>query len=288
MRSRILFLGTGGDISLTGRSIRSSGGIIIQTQNCQFHIDPGIGAVLKAAQYGVDIREHTAVLVSHAHTNHAGEIGSLLCALSHNGLDPHGVVIASRSVCQGLHDNIPRLTPFYKSCVEKVIMSEAGNRVGIEDVEIVALATHHTDASAVGFRITTPEFVVSYTSDTAFDKDLAQNYKGSNILILNTLYPFENEAQEGLSSKDVVKILKATMPNLAIITHFGSKMLQANPLYESREIQKQTGVQVVAAEDGLCVDPVSYAAELRQTTLSMFKAVEKDQVQSTRLPEEKG
>ena len=286
MRSRILFLGTGGDISITGKNIRSSGGIIIQTQNCQFHIDPGIGAVLNAAQYGIDIREHTAILVSHAHTNHAGELGSLLCALSHNGLDRHGVVVASKSVCQGLHDNIPRLTPFHKSCVEKVIMSEAGNRIGIEDVEIQALPTHHNDASTIGFRITTPEFVVSYTSDTVFDKDLAQHYKGSNILILNALYPFENEG-EGLSSSDVVKIIKATMPNLAVITHFGSKMLQANPLYESREIQKQTGVQVIAADDGLCIDPVSYSAELKQTTLSMFKTAEKGQSQQASLPEGK-
>ncbi|MBI4147877.1 hypothetical protein HY490_01155 [Candidatus Woesearchaeota archaeon] len=270
MRPRILFLGTGGDISLTGRDVRCSGGIVVQTQSCQFHIDPGIGAVVKAAAFGVDLREHTAVLVSHAHTNHASELGGVLCALSHNGLDPHGVLVASRSIVQGLHDGIPRLTPFLSSCVEKVIVAEAGNKIGIEDVEIVALPTKHSDSSAVGFRIATPEFVVGYTSDTLFDKSLVQFYKNCNILILNTLFPFEQNG-EGLSSADVVKILKVAQPNLAVITHFGSKMHAANPLYESREIQKRSGVQVIAAQDGLCVDPVSYAAELRQTTLSMFK-----------------
>ncbi len=271
MRSRILFLGSGGDISLTGKNIRSSGGIIIKTANCQFHIDPGIGAVLNAAAFGIDVREHTAVLVSHCHTNHAAELGALLCALSHNGLDPHGVVIASKSVCNGLHENPPLLSPFLKKCIEKVITLEAGNKAGIEDAEIAAIPTSHSDASTIGFKITMPEFVVSYTSDTSYDKEVVQHYKNSNILILNTLYPFENEG-DCLSSKDVVKILKAAKPNLAVITHFGSKMHDANPIYESREIQKQTGVQVIAAQDGLCIDPISYAAELKQTTLSMFKA----------------
>ena len=48
-------------------------------------------------------------------------------------------------------------------------------------------------------------------------------------------------------------------------------MLKADPLYEAREIQKKTGVQIIAAKDGMVVNPISYAAGLRQRTLTMYK-----------------
>jgi hypothetical protein len=48
-------------------------------------------------------------------------------------------------------------------------------------------------------------------------------------------------------------------------------MLDANPMYETRDIKMQSGVQVIAAEDGMTLDPASYSAEMRQKTLNLFK-----------------
>jgi len=74
-----------------------------------------------------------------------------------------------------------------------------------------------------------------------------------------------------MNSEDVIELLKKIRPKLAIITGFGIKMIQANPLYEAREIQHASKVQVIAARDGLSINPVSYSATLRQKTLSLYK-----------------
>jgi len=47
-------------------------------------------------------------------------------------------------------------------------------------------------------------------------------------------------------------------------------MLQAEPLYESREIQKTTGIQVIAAKDGMTINPVSFSATVRQKNLKSY------------------
>ena len=52
-------------------------------------------------------------------------------------------------------------------------------------------------------------------------------------------------------------------------------MLDADPIYEAREIQKQTGVQVIAAEDGMAIDPLSYSADLKQRTLNLYSKSKK-------------
>ena len=90
-------------------------------------------------------------------------------------------------------------------------------------------------------------------------------------MILNHKHPFDTKKPDGLASEDVVKIIKKAKPKLAILTHFGNKLLNSNPIYEAREIQKQTGVQVIAAEDGMSIDPVSYSANMKQKTLNLYK-----------------
>ena len=66
------------------------------------------------------------------------------------------------------------------------------------------------------------------------------------------------------------EIIKAVRPQLVILTGFGIKMMQSDPLYEAREIQKSTGVQIIAAKDGMSINPISFAATVRQKNLKSF------------------
>ncbi|MEK6949061.1 MAG: hypothetical protein AABX34_02490, partial [Nanoarchaeota archaeon] len=59
-------------------------------------------------------------------------------------------------------------------------------------------------------------------------------------------------------------------PRLAIITHFGINFVKADPLYTVREIQKETNVQVIAATDGMIVNPLSYSVDQGQKTLYKY------------------
>jgi len=270
MNPQIIFLGTGGDASVIGRQVLGSGGIIIQTEDNQFHIDPGPGATLRARMYGVNLRENTAVLVSHSHLGHANDVNAVLAAMSHNGLDRKGVLIASESVIKGM-DTHPILTQFHKTCVEKVIIARKDQRIGIETTEIQILPAHHKDLSAMGFKLYTPNFVLTYSGDTAYDKDIIEYYKNSDILILNVPYPAKSGKKDGLTADDAIKILKQTKPSLAILTHFGNKMLQADILVETRHVQVETKVQVIAAKDGMKVNPDSYSSQLKTRTLNLFK-----------------
>jgi phosphoribosyl 1,2-cyclic phosphodiesterase len=73
-----------------------------------------------------------------------------------------------------------------------------------------------------------------------------------------------------LNSEDAEKIIKKTNPQVTIITGFGIKMMQAEPLYEAREIQKATGIQVIAAKDGMTINPISFTATVRQKRLKGY------------------
>ncbi len=270
IRTSIIFLGTAGDPFVVSRQLRASGGIIIQIGENQFHIDPGPGSLVMAKQCGVNLRENTAVLVSNNKLYHANDVNAVIDAMTYSGFDKKGVLIANKSVVNGTERSPASLSPFYRDCLERFVVLHEGQRVGINEIEIVALKTSNLEKNTIGFKFITPMFTLSYSSDTNYSKQLIEEYKNSNILILNIGAPRKSDSGNTLSSGDAVKIIKEVNPRLAIITHFGIKMLESDPLYEVREIQKQTGVQTIAAKDGLVINPTSYAATEGQRTLQPY------------------
>ncbi|MCK4521455.1 MAG: MBL fold metallo-hydrolase [Nanoarchaeota archaeon] len=271
MTDSIIFLGTGGDEFTVSKQMIGSGGIIVKAEGYQFHIDPGPGALTRAAMYDVNLRENTAVLVSHAHLNHCNDVNAVLSAMSHNGLDVKGVLIANNTFINGDEKTKPYLTDFHNKCVERVIVANSAQKIGIENVEIHILKAKHTDPKTVGFKFITPKFTLSYSSDTRYVAELVEEYKDSDILILNIVEPFDKKQEFNLSADDAVNIISRVKPKLAIITHFGKNMIEADPMYIAREIQKRTSVQVIAAKDGLSISPVSYAPSVRQKKLDNFE-----------------
>ena len=259
MIPQIIFLGTAGDSYVYGRQMRMSGGFVLKIGRYQFMVDPGPGALMRANLCGVNVRETTAVIATHPHVNHSSDINAILGAMTYNGMDRLGVVIANKTVVEGGDGYLPVISDFHKGCVERVIGIEAGQMVGIENMEVMALKAIHDDSMAIGLKFVTPEFVLCYTGDTGYSDDLLEQYKDCDILVLNTVYPSGEISKMNLSSDDAIKIINAVKPKLAIITHFGKSMMNADPLIEARKIKKETGVQVLAATDGLVISPNYYS-----------------------------
>ena len=117
-------------------------------------------------------------------------------------------------------------------------------------------------------------FLISFKkclfSDTKYSAEIAEQYKDSGILILKMKDPVK-ENNDGLSNEDVVKIIQRINPRLVMLTGFGVKMMEADILYQAREIQKETKVQVIATKDGMVISPTSYAAKEGQRTFGTFQ-----------------
>ena len=81
---------------------------------------------------------------------------------------------------------------------------------------------------------------------------------------MNVVSPFDKKQEFNLNADDAVNLVKRVNPKLTIITHFGKDMLEANPTYIAREMTRLTDCEVIAAQDGLVVDPALYGSNTRQ------------------------
>ena len=271
MASRIIFLGTGGSQAVTGKQYRATGGIVIQTGEHQFHLDPGPGALTRSAEYSINPRETTAVFCTHAHLTHCNDVNVLLEAMTHAGEDKRGLLVANRTLLEGSNSFDPYVTNYHKRCVERVILFEKGQKLGIDNLEIHATPTAHKDTNAIGLKFFTPDFVLTYSGDTKFNKESTKFYKNSDILVLNVVNPGGVEEGDNLNVNSAIKIVNTVAPKLLVITHFGIKALKADPLIMARQIQRVTQVQTLAAKDGMVINPQSYSAGIKQKTLNLYK-----------------
>ena len=284
--SNIIFLGTGGDSYVVGRQLRASGGIILQINDDQFHIDPGPGSLVMAKETGINLRANTALFVTHNHINHCNDINAVIDAMTYSGFDKKGVLVANNTVVNGSMHYTPFLQKYFRDCLERFIVLEEGKKVGINNVEIIAIKAKHSDPNAIGFKFITPDYTLTYTGDTKYSVETMAEYENSDVLILNVPCLKNDESRDNLCKEDAIKIIKKVAPRLAIITHFGINFLKADPLYEIREIQKQTNCQVIAATDGMVVNPISSSVEHGQKTLYKYAKEEGVRVHEYKKQEE--
>ena len=263
-KSQIIFLGSGGGRKVAVSQARATGGFVINVNGKQIHVDPGPGAIVRAAQFGVDIRDTDIILVSHFHVDHSNDVNAIINAITFGGKEKKGILVTSEL------NEMSNLTHFHMNAVKKCFQFKQGDKTEVNKIIIKATKTERHNTCDIGYKIFTPDFVLGYTSDTSFFPKLIDEFKGCDILIVNTLKPKGMKLKGHMNSDDVIKLLKGVKPKLAILQHFGSSMLKSNPLYEAREIQKESEVQTIAAKDGLVIDPSSYSASLKQKTVNLY------------------
>lgn len=248
---KITFLGTGGGRFSAISQRRMTGGFRIDNLNGKnYHVDPGPGALVRTYQFGFDPRNLDGVFVSHAHTDHYNDAEILIEAMTRGMTKEYGVVLGNKSVLDGYERWGPGISKYHQSHSKKYVL-EPNQVENINGCSVKGTKTVHGDPEGVGFQIDYRGFKISYTSDTGYFEDLHKYHEGADILIASVIRPGNKAIRGHLCSRNFIELLKEVKPKLAIMTHFGLKMLSIDPIDEAKRITKETGVKTLAAFDGM-------------------------------------
>jgi len=94
----ITLLGTGGGRFATITQKRRTAGIRIISENLNFHLDPGPGALVYSINEGLNPQKLNAVFVSHCHPDDYTNAEVLIEAMTKGTTKKRGVLVASRSM----------------------------------------------------------------------------------------------------------------------------------------------------------------------------------------------
>jgi hypothetical protein len=244
-----------------GKQVLASGGFVLSDEDMQVHVDPGPGALVRAKQYGVNVRNTDMLLVSRLDVLHAGDLNAVIEGMTVGGMDHKGVLLCPHGLVSESESSL--LGNTQKGYLERVIALRVGDKVGISTTNIFPAKTHDPEETHLGYIIVTPRYCIGYVAATEYSATIVKQYKGCDILIVNV-------HALGSAEEDIercVSLIQGAKPRAAILTGFGIKMVQHDILSSVRKIHRETEVQTIAAKDGLTVNPLSYAAKTRQKSL---------------------
>ncbi|MBD3263693.1 MAG: MBL fold metallo-hydrolase [Candidatus Omnitrophica bacterium] len=242
------FLGTAGARFVMIKQLRYSAGIWLHFKDTDLIIDPGPGALLRCSQARpkLDPSGLDAIILTHKHLDHSGDVNVMIEALTGGGFKKEGVLFSPKDafgpegvIFSYLEDSIGE-TVFLKTGVFK-----------IKDVKFEAPLKNKHSVETYGLKFLLNGLVVSLVSDTAYFPRITEAYKDSDILILNVVSYQKREGMEHLCLDEALQIIQSIRPPKTILTHFGMTMLKQKPHELEKKLQKELDLDIQCAYDGM-------------------------------------
>jgi len=247
----ITFLGTAGARFVVTRQFLASGGAWLNLGDTQILLDPGPGSLVQAAKRKLDPVKLDAIVLSHKHLDHSGDINIMIEAMTNGGTKKRGMVFAPSDAL----NQDPVILSYLRSYPQNIQVLTEGGSYAVNDVSFKTPVRHKHPVETYGFIFQTPRHTFSWIIDTRYFEDLAGHYEG-DLLIINVVRLKPGAPLDHLSLPEVKSIIEELKPRIAILTHFGMTMWRAKPWELAGELSEETGIQVIAARDGMKFDLV--------------------------------
>ena len=245
----ITFLGTAGARFVVSRQFLASGGAWLSLGNTQILLDPGPGSLVQAAKRKLDPSKLEAIILSHKHLDHSGDINIMIEAMTDGGTKKRGTVFVPADAL----NQDPVIFSYLQSYPRDIqVLTEGGSYV-INDVFFETPVRHKHPVETYGFIFETPRHTFSWITDTKYFDELPTYYVGE-LLIINVVRLTPGAPIDHLSLPEAKSIIEELRPKIAILTHFGMTMWRAKPWELARGLSEETGISVIAARDGMKFD----------------------------------
>lgn len=244
----IKFLGTAGARFVMIKQLRASGGIWISYQGNHVLIDPGPGSLVKCAtsKPKLDPGKLDAIILTHRHLDHGNDINVMIEAMTEGGFKKRGMVFLPADCL----DTDPILLRHIRTLPEKIFVLKEGQEYEVGNIRFSAPKRQIHTVETYGLKFTFGSRQVSFITDTRYFEDIDKFYK-ADIIVINTVFLEPRPGIDHLSLSDAQEIILKIQPKTAILTHFGMSMLRAKPHEIARRLSRETGIEILAAYDGM-------------------------------------
>jgi len=245
----ITFLGTGGARIMVATQILASGGLWLSINGTEILVDPGPGCIVQSTKRKLRADKLSAIILSHRHLDHSGDVNVMIEAMTQGGFKPHGWFFTPADALE----TEPVIFSYLRAYLEGIEVLQEGKSYAIGNVSFTTPVRHIHPVETYGMLFKTGGHTFSYIADTRYFDGLPHIY-ASELLIMNVVFLQDNPPADHLTVSDVSRIVTEVKPKVAILTHFGMSMWRAKPWEIAQRLSQETGVRVVAARDGMRFD----------------------------------
>jgi len=262
--SKITLLGTVSDIKVLNNN-RTAAGIILDVDNNQILIDPGVGTIVRSDNAKIELKNINVILSSSSDTIYTNDINAVI---EHTNKDIH--LICSKELIK--HDESILTSKHAKNL--KIVTVEEEKQTSIRGIDIQAI----NNKVGISYKINTSKFVLGYITKAKYSKSFVEWFKDANILIINTTLSKPEKNSSYLDIEEITELIREVSPELVILNGFSEKTIKADPLDISRKIKQElqknkqviTKTQILPAKELMTINPEAYNIRLKQKNLNGF------------------
>jgi phosphoribosyl 1,2-cyclic phosphodiesterase len=255
MADYVKFLGTAGARFVMARQLRYSAGTLLRLSGRGILLDPGPGSLLRCARSRprIEPTELDAVILTHAHIDHSGDVNAVLDAMTAGGFRRRGRLFAPAECLQG-PDAV--VLPYLRDHVARTSVLAPSRHYRLGPVRLSTSVRHRHPAETYGLKFHRRAGMLAFVTDTEYFEGLAESYRDADVLVISVVrhHPHPDGRVMHLCVADARALIVEVRPRLAVLTHFGMTMLEAGPGRVAARLSDELGVKVVAARDGMTLE----------------------------------
>jgi phosphoribosyl 1,2-cyclic phosphodiesterase len=244
---KLTFIGTAGARFMVAKQLAGSGGLYLESGKTRLALDPGPGAIVHYARHNLDLTQLSGILLSHRHLDHSGDVNVMIEAMTEGGFRRRGTLFCPADAL----DQDPVVLSYLRQFPREVVRVQPHGQYRLGDLEFASSSNHVHGAETYGFVIDSG--ALGWVTDSQYYDRIAEDHK-AEVMVIHTVLLRSRPDLLHLGVDDVERIIRDARPRLAIITHFGMTVWQANPETVAANLSQKTGVEVRAAKDGMAIE----------------------------------
>jgi len=243
---KLTFMGTAGARFMVARQVAASGGLFIEENGTRISLDPGPGAIVHYAQRGVDLTTLDAIVLSHRHLDHTGDVNVMLEAMTDGGFAHRGQLFCPSDAL----DEDPVVLKYVRRFPREIIRLAPETSYAVNGLQFTTSGRHVHQSETYGFRFGDK---LGWITDSGYYDGIAEQHK-AEVMVIHTVLRECIPTLPHLCIADAERIILDAKPRLALLTHYGMTVWRANPSAIAADLSQRTGTDVRAASDGLSLE----------------------------------
>ena len=243
---KVTFMGTAGARFMVAKHLAASGGLYIEDGKARIALDPGPGAIVQYAKRKVDLTKLDAIVVSHRHLDHCGDVNVMVEAMTEGGFAHRGRLFCPSDAL----DDDPVVLRYLRNFPQEIVRLQPETTYNVNGVEFSTSPRHVHQVETYGFRFGDR---LGLVTDSAYYDGIAEQHRAEVMVIHVVLMQCRAELPH-LCLDDAERIIREARPKLAILTHFGMTVWRAHPWELAADLTQRLGIEVKAARDGMSIE----------------------------------
>ena len=239
-------MGTAGARFMVAKQVAASGGLFIEDEGTKLSLDPGPGAIVQYAQRGVDLTTLDAIVLSHRHLDHTGDVNVMLEAMTDGGFQHRGQPFCPSDAL----DDDPVVLKYVRRFPREIVRLEPETTYSVNGLSFTTSGRHVHQSETYGFRFGD---TLGWVTDSGYYEGIAEQHK-ARVMVIHTVLRDCIPTLPHLCIADAERIIRDAKPEIAFLTHYGMTVWRANPEEVAADLSQRTGADVRAAKDGLSID----------------------------------